>query len=289
MTPKKFAYFAPASLKEAIQLLRENEDAKVLAGGQSLIALMKLRLAAPAALVDITKTGDLLSYIREGKNDNLEVGALTTHDTLERSKIINKKFPILSDAASKIGDQQIRNRGTIGGSCCHADPAADLPTALTALEPEFAVRGVKGKRVIPQSEFFVDTFTTSIAKDEILTEIRIPHTPPKSGSAYIKHSRREGDFAIVGVGAVVTVGPKGVCRDVRVSLGAVAPTPIRAKSAERHLKGKTLDEGNIAEAAERANEEADPPSDMHGSRQYRLDMIRVFARRALNLALSRAR
>ncbi len=288
MTPKKFAYFAPASLKEAIQLLRENEDAKVLAGGQSLIALMKLRLAAPAALIDITKTGDLLSYIREGKG-HLEVGALTTHDTLERSKIINKKFPILSDAASKIGDQQIRNRGTIGGSCCHADPAADLPTALTALEPEFVVRGVKGKRVIPQSKFFVDTFTTSIAKDEILTEIQIPHTPPKSGSAYIKHSRREGDFAIVGVGAVVTVGPKKVCRDVRVSLGAVASTPIRAKSAERHLKGKTLDEGNIAEAAERANEEADPPSDMHGSRQYRLDMIKVFARRALNLALSRAR
>jgi carbon-monoxide dehydrogenase medium subunit len=288
MTPKKFAYFAPASLKEAIQLLRENEDAKVLAGGQSLIALMKLRLATPTALVDITKTSDLLSYIREGK-DHLQVGALTTHDTLERSKIINKKFPILSDAASKIGDQQIRNRGTIGGSCCHADPAADLPTALTALEPEFVVRGVKGKRVIPQSKFFVDTFTTSIAKDEILTEIQIPHTPPKSGSAYIKHSRREGDFAIVGVGAVVTVGPKKVCRDVRVSLGAVASTPIRAKSAERHLMGKTLDEGNIAEAAERANEEADPPSDMHGSRQYRLDMIKVFARRALNLALSRAR
>src|SRR5438309_8776248 len=289
MTPKKLACVTPATLKAAIQPLLEDKDAKVLPGGPSLIALMKLSLAPPAALVDITKTGDLLSYIREGKNDNLEVGALTTHDTLERSKIINKKFPILSDAASKIGDQQIRNRGTIGGSCCHADPAADLPTALMALEPEFVVRGVKGKRVIPQSKFFVDTFTTSIAKDEILTEIQIPHTPPKSGSAYIKHSRREGDFAIVGVGAVVTVGPKKVCRDVRVSLGAVAPTPIRAKSAERHHKGKTLDEGNIAEAAERANEEADPPSDMHGSRQYRLDMIKVFARRALNLALSRAR
>src|SRR5712692_7882749 len=212
MTPKEFDYYQPASLNEAIQLLHRKKDSKVLAGGQSLIALMKLRLAAPAALVDISGLEEDFSYVRE-KKSYLAVGALTNHDTLEHNDLIRSQFPILVDAASKIGDQQIRNRGTIGGSCCHADPAADLPTALTALEPEFVVRGVRGKRVIPQSKFFVDTFTTSIAKDEILTEIQIPHTPPKSGSAYIKHSRREGDFAIVGVGAVVTVGPKNVCRD----------------------------------------------------------------------------
>jgi len=288
MTPRKFDYYAPSSLNEAIQILRKKEDSKVLAGGQSLLALMKLRLASPSALVDITIVKDDLSYVRKQKN-YLAIGALTTHDTIENNEVIRKIFPILSDATSKIGDQQIRNMGTVGGSCCHADPAADLPPALLALESRFVVRGMKRGRVIPSSDFFVDIFTTSVAKHEILTEIRIPYIPKNSGSAYIKHSRREGDFAIVGVGAAVSVGPKNVCKDVRISLGAVAPTPIRAKAAERYLIGKTLDDKNISESAERANEEADPPSDMHGSRDYRLAMIKVFTRRTLKLALSRLR
>lgn len=286
MYPKKFDYFLPASLNEAIKLLHEKEDSKVLAGGQSLLALMKLRLAAPAALVDITQVKDELVYIKKEKT-HLAVGALTLHDQLEHNKVVGSLFPILVDAASKIGDQQIRNRGTVGGSCCHADPAADLPTALLALDPKFVVRGTKGQRSIPSSDFFVDTFSTAVKKDEILTEIRIPYLPKRSGSAYIKHSRREGDFAIVGVGAALTVGPKKICKDIRISLGAVAPTPIRAKSAEKHLKGKKLNEETIAAGAEEANAEADPPSDMHGSREYRLEMIKVFTRRAVKLALSR--
>jgi CO/xanthine dehydrogenase FAD-binding subunit len=286
LTPKKFDYYAPTSLQEAIQLLRKKEDAKVLAGGQSLLALMKLRLAAPTALVDLNTIQEDLSYVRRAKN-YLAVGALTPHDVVEHDKTIGRLFPILRDAASKIGDQQIRNLGTIGGSCCHADPASDMPAALLALDPRFVVRGVRKQRTIPASEFFVDIFTTSVAKDEILTEIRIPYLPRRSGSAYIKHSRREGDFAIVSAGVAIVTGPKDTCKDVRISLGSVAATPIRAKAAEKYLKGKKLTDGEIAEAAERANQEADPPSDMHGSREYRMDMIKVFTKRALKLALSR--
>jgi carbon-monoxide dehydrogenase medium subunit len=247
---------------------------------------MKLRLAAPASLVDITQVKDELAYIRKEKT-HLAVGALTPHDQLERNKDVGRLFPILVDAASKIGDQQIRNRGTVGGSCCHADPAADLPTAFLALDPKFVARGARGQRIIPSSDFFVDTFSTAIKRDEILTEIRIPYLSKRSGSAYIKHSRREGDFAIVGVGVALTVDPKNVCKDIRISLGAVAPTPIRAKSAEKYLKGKKLNEETLALGAEEANAEADPPSDMHGSREYRLEMIKVFTKRAARLALSR--
>lgn len=288
MHPKKFDYFAVDSLDEAINILKDKDDAKILAGGQSLIALMKLRLASPSALVDITGLQDELAYIREEK-EYLALGALTIHDTIEHNEVIRKKFTLLSDAAAKIGDQQIRNKGTIGGSCCHADPAADLPTALLAVNPSFVAVSSRGERVVPYSEFFVDTFTTCLGKDEILKEIRIPYLPARSGSAYIKHSRREGDFAIVGVGVALTVGTDGKCKDVRISLGAVGPTPLRAKNAEKYLIGKNLTDENIANAAERATEGADPPSDMHGSREYRLDMIKVFTRRTIKLALSRIR
>ncbi|MDA4121294.1 MAG: xanthine dehydrogenase family protein subunit M [Thaumarchaeota archaeon] len=286
MYPKKFDYYAPTTLQEAIKLLHEKEDSKVLAGGQSLLALMKLRLAAPAALVDLSMIQDELSYVKDGK-DHLAIGSMTPHDVIEHDKTIEKLFPILKDAASKIGDQQIRNLGTIGGSCCHADPASDLPAALLALDPEFVVQGPKKERVIKASEFFVDTFTTAVAKDEILTEIRIPHLPRGSGSAYIKHSRREGDFSIVSAGVSVTVGPGDTCKDARISLGAVAATPIRAKAAEDYLKGKKFTDKEIVEASQRANQGADPPSDMHGSKEYRMDMIGVFTKRAIKLALSR--
>ncbi len=287
MTPKQFEYYAPNTLSEAIQLLQQKEDAKVLAGGQSLLALMKLRLAAPKYLIDINKLQDL-SYIKEEK-DHLAIGALTIHDMIELSQIIREKFPILTDAASKIGDQQIRNKGTIGGSACHADPAADLPTALLAVDAQFVANGPKGQRVIPATEFFVDIFTTALGPTEVLTEIRIPYLPPKSGSGYIKHSRREGDFAIVGTGVTLTLGTGNVFQNVRIALGSVASTPMRAKGAEEYLRGKTLDEKTILEAAERAPEGADPPSDMHGSREYRLEMIKVFTKRTLKLALSRVK
>jgi carbon-monoxide dehydrogenase medium subunit len=288
LNPKKFDYAAPGSLKQATQLLHDRDDAKILAGGQSLLALMKLRLASPGLLVDIAGLQKELSYVREETN-HVAIGAMTVHDEVEHNAVIRKRFPILVDAASRIGDQQIRNRGTIGGSCCHADPAADMPTALLALNPVFVVRSRSGDKTIQSSEFFVDTFTTSLERDDILREIRLPLLEKNSGSAYIKHSRREGDFAIVGVGAAITVGPKNACKEVKISLGAVAPTPIRAKAAEKFLIGKTLNDDSILQASERANEGADPPSDMHGSRDYRLDMIRVFTKRTLKLALDRLR
>lgn len=285
MIPKKFDYYAPTSLNEAIQLLSENEEAKLLAGGQSLLGLMKLRLAAPTALVDISKLPGL-SYVRED-GDHLAVGALTTHDTIEYSPIIKGKFRVVNEAASKIGDQQTRNLGTIGGSACHADPAADLPTALGVLEADFVMQGKKGERVVHARDFFVDMFTTAVGRDEVLTEIRLPYLSPNSASAYIKHSLREHDFAIVIAATVLTLGEGNLCEDVRIGLGAAGPTPVRATSAEQYLKGKVLDEATITMAGEKAVEGADPPSDTHGSKQYRLEMIKVLTRRSLRLALSR--
>jgi carbon-monoxide dehydrogenase medium subunit len=286
MIPKKFDYYAPTSLNEAIQLLSENEEAKVLAGGQSLLGLMKLRLAAPTALVDISKLPDL-SYVRED-GDRLAIGALTTHDTIEHNSRIKEKFTILNESASKIGDQQTRNLGTIGGGVCHADPAADLPTALRVLDAEFVIKRKKGERVVPASDFFVDMFTTAVGHDEVLREIRLPYLPPTSASAYIKHSLREHDFAIVIAGTVLTLGEENVCKDVRIGLGGAGPTPLRAISAEQYLKGKILDEATIVEAAEKAVEGVNPPSDVHGSKSYRFEMIKVLTSRALRLALSRA-
>jgi carbon-monoxide dehydrogenase medium subunit len=286
VNPKKFDYYAPTSLNEAIQLLDENDEAKVLAGGQSLLNLMKLRLAAPTALIDISRLQGL-SYVR-GDGDRLAIGALTTHDTIEHNSTIKEKFMILNEAVSKIGDQQVRNLGTIGGSACHADPAADIPTALLAADAEFVIEGKKGKRVVAAREFFLDFFTTAAQHDEILTEVRLPYLPEKSASAYMRHSLRESDFAIAIVGVMVTLTNGSPCRDVRIGIGAAGPAPLRAKSAEQYLKGETLNEAKILEAAERAVEGVDPPSDMHGSGEFRLEMIKVLTKRSLKLAVDRA-
>ncbi len=285
MIPKRFDYYAPASLDEALQLLDRNEEAKVLAGGQSLLAMMKLRVAAPTAIVDISKLSGL-SYVRD-EGDYLAIGALTTDDAVERDKTIKEKFTAINDAVVRVGDQQVRNLGTIGGSACHADPAADLPTALLVVDAQFVIQGKGGVRIVPSREFFKDSFTTAVGHDEILTEIRLYYPPPSSASAYIKHSLREEDFAIAMVGSAVSVGDGNTCRDSRVAFGPGGPTPLRATSAEQYLKGKVLDDGTIAEAAERAVEGADPPSDAHGGRDYRLGMIKVLTRRSLKLALSR--
>ena len=285
MIPKKFDYYAPASLGEAISLLGGNEGAKVLAGGQSLLAMMKLRLAAPQAIVDISRIPDL-SYVRDG-GDHLAIGALATDDAIERDMNIKRTFTAIHDAVLRVGDQQVRNLGTIGGSACHADPAADLPTALVASDARFVIHGKDGQRIVSSPDFFKGFFVTAVGHDEILTEIRLPHPPAGSASAYVKHSLREEDFAIAMVGSALRVGDGNACMDARIAFGAAGPTPLRATSAENHLKGKVLDDDVITEAAERAVEGADPPSDMHGSRDYRLEMIKLATRRSLKLALSR--
>lgn len=189
-----------------------------------------------------------MSYIEE-EGHHLAIGALTIHDLIEHSPIIREKFTLLSDAASKIGDQQIRNRGTIGGSACHADPAADLPTAVCATNAQFVVQGRNVKRTTPAQDMFLDVFTTAVGRDEVLTEIEIPNFPPKSGSGYIKHSRREGDFAITSCGVVVTIEGDNVCKDIRIALGTVASTPLRFSNAEDFLKGKPLDDKTIMDAS----------------------------------------
>ncbi|HYB06986.1 MAG TPA: xanthine dehydrogenase family protein subunit M [Nitrososphaerales archaeon] len=288
MIPKKFDYYAPGSLQEAIKLLRQNAEAKILAGGQSLLPLMKLRLAAPTSLVDISKLPDL-SYVRD-EDDHLAIGPLVTHDTIEHDGTIKDRFTLINDAVARIGDKQVRNLGTIGGSVCHADPAADIPTALLAADARFVIEGEGGRRVVPARDFFVDFFSTAVGHDEILTELQIPHLPRRSGSAYIKHSLREADFAIANVGTIVAMEEDGkTCGEARIGLGSAGPTPLRAASAEQYLKGRPLDETTIAEASERAIEGANPPSDVHGSREYRLKMIKVLTQRSLRLALGRTR
>jgi carbon-monoxide dehydrogenase medium subunit len=286
MIPKSFDYYAPASLDEAIGILSENEEAKVLAGGQSLLAMMKLRLARPSTVVDISGLSGL-SYVRDG-GGHLAIGALTTHDTIERDGTIRERFAAVNDAAIRIGDQQVRNLGTIGGSACHADPAADLPTALLVADAQFVIRGRGDQRVVGATDFFVDFFATAVGHDEILTEIRLPYTLPMSASAYVKHSLRGADFAIAMAGAALTMDGS-TCGDVRIGVGAAGPVPFRASSAERYLMGTVPDDKTIAEAAEKAAEGADPLSDVHGSREYRLEMIKVLTRRSLKLARDRIR
>ena len=285
MIPKSFDYHRPSSISEALDLLSGNEDAKVLAGGQSLLALMKLRVAAPSALVDISRIPDL-SYVND-KGDYMAIGALTTYDTIEHNQAIKEKFSIVNDAVVRIGDQQIRNLGTLGGSACHADPAADIPTVLLATDALFVIQGKGGQRVVPATDFFKGVFATEVGRDEILTEVRLPHLPPRSGSAYFKHSVRLADFAIAMAGSTLTVNDGNTVKDVRISIGAAGPTPLRALSAEEYLRGKALDDDVIMETAERAADGADPASDVHGSRKYRLEMTKVATKRSLKLALSR--
>jgi carbon-monoxide dehydrogenase medium subunit len=285
--PKSFDYYAPASLEEAMTILAENEEAKVLAGGQSLLPLMKLRLASPSAVVDISRLAGL-SYVRDG-GDHLAIGALTTHDALEHDALVRERFSLVGDAVARIGDQQVRNLGTIGGSACHADPAADLPAVLLAADAQFVIEGRSGRRTVPANDFFVDLFTTAVGHDEILTEVRLPYLPPGSASAYMKHSLRESDFAIASVGVVLTLERRNSCTQAKIALGAAGPTPLRAKFAEECLKGRPLDDSAIREASEKATAGADPPSDVHGSRQYRLQMIKVLTGRCLRLAAGRAR
>ncbi len=273
-------------MDEALRLLREKEDPKILAGGQSLVALMKFRLVSPTNLIDINGIRDL-EYIREDTGSIL-IGALTRHDQLENHFLIKTKVPILSEAASVIADQQVRNCGTVGGSLAHADPSADLPPAMVAVNASVVAARPDGTRTIPCEQFFQSYFMTSLSPNEILREIRVPIPPAGTGGAYLKLSRRHGDFAIVGAAAMLTVGPDKTCKSASVVLGGVAAVPHRAADVEKALVGQKLDEKLIENASQGASTGLKPPSDVHASSDYRLEMTKVMAKRALKLAFSRA-
>jgi len=287
MIPASFEYSCPKSLSEAIALLAQyGSDAKILAGGQSLIPLMKLRMASPKHLIDINRIGDL-SYIRE-TDGVLAIGALTRESDLDASELIRKKYPIIHETASVIADPLVRNMATVGGNLAHADPANDHPATMLALGAEVVAVGPKGTRKIALRELFTGLFTTALDAGEILTEIRIPIPPPHSGGAYLKVERKVGDFATAAVAAQITLDGN-TCKSVGIGLTNVGLTPIRASRAEKALLGKAADDKNIQEAARIAAEEAEPSDDLRGSADYKRSLIRVLTGRALRQAISRAK
>jgi aerobic carbon-monoxide dehydrogenase medium subunit len=279
MIPAEFDYAAPESVDEAIAALRDGgEDAKLLAGGHSLLPLMKLRLAFPTLLVDLRRVPGLSGIERE--NGSFRVGAMTTHH-----QVATGGLGLASAAAATIADQQVRNRGTIGGSLAHGDTASDMPAVLLACEGEVTARGSGGERTIAASELFQDYLTTSLASDEVLTEVRLP-AMDGYGFAYEKFNRRREDWAMVGVCALVKKAGDGSCEDVRIGLTHMASTPLRASAAEEALRGQALDSDSIGRAAEQAADGTDPPGDLNATPEYKRHLARVLTRRALEEAAS---
>jgi carbon-monoxide dehydrogenase medium subunit len=287
MIPAAFQYHAPTTVGEATALLaRLGEEAKVLSGGQSLIPLMKLRLASPTHVVDINAIPGL-SGIREA-DGVLRIGALTRESDLEESELIRTRYPLLHDTSKVIADPVVRNLATIGGNLAHGDPANDHPATMLALGAEVVAVGPKGERRIAIGSFFTGPFATSLKPDEILVEIRIPQPAAKSGGAYLKLERKVGDFATAAVAAQLTLGANGACDQVGIGLTNVGLTPIKATKAEAALKGKAPDEAAIKRAAELAAEAAEPSEDLRGSVEYKRDLVRVLTARALRRAVERA-
>jgi carbon-monoxide dehydrogenase medium subunit len=276
MIPTAFEYYRPQTLNEAGALLMKyGEDAKVLAGGHSLIPAMKLRLAQPKVLIDIGRIADL-SYIRE-RDGKIAIGAMTTHYEIESSKLLTEKCPLLTEVAPQIGDVQVRNKGTLGGSLVHADPAADWPAAILALDAELEIAGPNGRRVVKAGDFFVDMFQTAVQPNEILVEIRVPATG--KSVAYVKFAQKASGFAIAGVAVVI----KQKYTDVRIGVTGVAPKPYRARAVEQALRVGA----GLPEAAEKAAEEIEPLGDLHASAGFRAHLARVNTRRALERAAAR--
>jgi carbon-monoxide dehydrogenase medium subunit len=283
MIPASFDYAAPASLEDAMGLLQDHgDDAKLLAGGHSLIPLMKLRLAAPAFLVDLGRIPDL-TYIQDA-GDHVAIGAMTTHHMLEGSDLLRDRLPLLSQAAGLVGDMQVRNRGTIGGSLSHADPASDLPTVVKALGGTVVARGPGGERTISAEDFFQDIWTSALEPTEIVTEIRIPYSAADPAQAYEKFRQRASDWAIVGVAVNVT-RDNGNVANASVVLTNVGTTPIRATAVEEALRGKPATPDAIRAASERASEGLDPAGELKASPEYKRHLAQVLTRRALESAL----
>jgi carbon-monoxide dehydrogenase medium subunit len=287
MIPAAFDYHAPGTLADALALLdRYGDDAKVLAGGQSLLPMLKIRLAQVGHLVDIGRIPGL-DYIKE-EGGFLKIGAGTSEAALERSDLIRTKYPILMDTAKVIADPLVRNRATAGGNLAHGDPANDHPATMLAVGASVVVRGPKGERTIPVDQFFQGLFTTALAANEILTEIRIPVPPARSGGAYVKLERKVGDFATAGVAAQVTLGAKGEIVKAGIGVTNAGPTPIKATEAEKFLTGKMPDAATLQEAGRLAGKATNPSPDRRGAVEYKREMARVLAVRALRTAIGRA-
>ena len=286
MIPAPFDYHAPKTLPEAIQLLaKHGSSAKVLSGGQSLLPLLKLRLGQVDHLIDIGKIPNL-EYIKE-EGGVLKLGGRTRESALERSELIQSKYPILAETTQVIADPLVRNLATIGGNLAHGDPANDHPATMIALGAEIVATGPKGTRTIPAAEFFTGLFTTALAADEILTEIRIPKPPPNSGGAYVKLERKVGDFATAAA-VQITLAQDGTIERAGIALTNAGQVPIEAKEAQNYLKGKKPDAAAIAEAAKLAGKAAEPEADRRGSVEYKREMARVLTARALKKACERA-
>ena len=287
MIPAAFEYHAPTTLRQALAILRRYPgEAKLLAGGHSLLPLMKLRLAQPAHVVDLGRI-EGLAYIQE-QDDGLAIGPMTTYYMLESSDLVRERAPALAETAAQVADLQVRNKGSIGGAIAHADPAGDMPAVALALEARVRTSGGGRARSVPADRFFVDIFTTALRETEVITEVRVPGSPPRTGSSYQKFANKASHYAVIGVAALVTLDPRGNCQRVRIGVTGAGPRPVRARYSERFLRGRAPTEQNLRQAAQKASAGISFLGDLHGSAEYREHLTRVFAGRALEQAVSRA-
>lgn len=288
MKPPPFEYVAAASTEEALEALAEHGwEAKPLAGGQSLIPMLNFRLARPGVLVDLNGTPELagLEATAEG---GLRIGAMTRQREAERSALVRERAPLLAEVLPWVAHPQIRNRGTVGGSAAHADPAAELPAALLALDARFHLRSAAGERAVGATEFFAGLFTTALAPDELLVAIQIPAAPQGATWAFDEVARRHGDYAMAGVAAALSVDGDGVCRDARLAYVNVGPAPMLSEAGAGTLVGERPSEARLAEAARAAAADLDPPADVHATSAYRRHLAEVLGRRVLARAFARA-
>ncbi len=288
MKPAQFEYDDPSTIDEVLDLLaRHGDECKILAGGQSLVPLMNFRLARPARLIDINGVSELAGIKRDG--GKLVIGALTRHAEVERSNQVAEGWPLLHEAIGWVGHSQIRNRGTVGGSVAHADPAAELPATLAALDGRFLVRSKRGSRTLGWQQFFVAEFTTALAPDELVTAVEVPAQDASTGAAFVEFARRHGDFALGGAAVTVKLGADGRCESATIALLSAGPAPVRAAAAEQQLRGAKLDDAAIKSAAVEAVRGLHPTSDLHGSTEYRVRLLQTMTERALARAGQRAK
>jgi carbon-monoxide dehydrogenase medium subunit len=286
MYPAAFEYHTPGSVQEALGLLGKLDDAKILAGGHSLVPMMKLRLAQPKHVIDLRKVPGLSGIKEEG--GTIVIGAMTTHWEVESSKVLQAKCPVLADTAKIIGDPAVRNKGTIGGSLAHADPAADMPATVIALGAEFVCQGPKSRRTVKVDDWFQGLMSTALGEDELLVEVRVPALAAGTGSAYMKFAHPASRFAIVGAASVITVDKQGTCTKAGIGITGAGTKALRAKGVEAGLVGKRLDAATIEAAAQKAADGVDVQADLQGSVEYKSHLCRVFARRAIEAALKKA-